>query len=368
MKRRSTYLTCTALIALSALAYAPSAEAGDARGAYVGIAAGWDGQEKIRADLSGAQYLRKDLSTDDNALVVFSGGYRFANHWRLEGEINYTNHGMGGGEFSGHTSTLGGMVNALYEFDVAPRLSLALGAGIGMGAGTIKITGNGSSTSTANRIHDTRTAPQWQLIGEANYTLTPHLELFANYRYRGLQLDNDTYGTSYYTSSGYNTVGKVHSWHDHAVLFGIRFFFNGPAEPPAPAKPVAAPPPPPPVAAAPVPPPPPPVTSYVVFFDFAQSDLTDKAQDIIAAAVKTAKANGFVRIHIVGHTDTTGADTLNQGLSEKRAEIVKAKMAELGLDASGIAVEGKGFHDLLVPTGKNVKEPQNRRAVIDLGK
>lgn len=364
MKRRSTLLACTAFLALTALTCAPSAQAGEARGAYVGIAAGWNSQENIRADLSGSQYLRKELSTDDNALLVFSGGYRFDNHWRLEGEINYTNHGMGKGEFSGHTSTLGGMINALYEFDVAPRLSLALGAGIGMGAGTVKITGNGSSTSTSNRIHDTRTAPQWQLIGEANYTLTPHLELFANYRYRGLQLDNDTYATRYYTTSGYDTVGKLHSWHDHTVLFGIRFFFNGPAKP---AAPVAAAPPPPPPAAVPTPPPPPPVTTYVVFFDFASADLTDTSKQIVAQAVKTAKTNGFVRVRIVGHTDTTGSAQLNQDLSEKRAEIVKAQMAELGLDATGIAVEGKGFHDLLVPTGKNVKEPQNRRAVIDLG-
>jgi OOP family OmpA-OmpF porin len=30
-------------------------------------------------------------------------------------------------------------------------------------------------------------------------------------------------------------------------------------------------------------------------------------------------------------------------------------------------IQGKGFHDLLVPTGPGVREPQNRRAVIDLG-
>jgi len=38
-----------------------------------------------------------------------------------------------------------------------------------------------------------------------------------------------------------------------------------------------------------------------------------------------------------------------------------------GLQATEIAIEGKGFQDPLVPTGPNVREPQNRRAVIDLG-
>ena len=42
-------------------------------------------------------------------------------------------------------------------------------------------------------------------------------------------------------------------------------------------------------------------------------------------------------------------------------------MVREGLDGRRIAIEGKCFHDPLVPTGPGVREPQNRRAVIDLG-
>jgi OmpA-OmpF porin, OOP family len=42
-------------------------------------------------------------------------------------------------------------------------------------------------------------------------------------------------------------------------------------------------------------------------------------------------------------------------------------MVREGMDGSSIAIDGKGFHDPLVPTGPGVREPQNRRAVIDLG-
>jgi outer membrane protein OmpA-like peptidoglycan-associated protein len=38
-----------------------------------------------------------------------------------------------------------------------------------------------------------------------------------------------------------------------------------------------------------------------------------------------------------------------------------------GLTADEISTVGKSFNDPLVPTGLNVREPQNRRAVIDLG-
>jgi len=57
----------------------------------------------------------------------------------------------------------------------------------------------------------------------------------------------------------------------------------------------------------------------------------------------------------------------NQGLSVRRAESVKGEMVREGMDGSQISIEGKSFHDPLVPTGPGVREPQNRRAVIDLG-
>jgi OmpA-OmpF porin, OOP family len=42
-------------------------------------------------------------------------------------------------------------------------------------------------------------------------------------------------------------------------------------------------------------------------------------------------------------------------------------MIDDGLNSAQIAIEGHGFHDPLVATGPGVREPQNRRAVIDLG-
>jgi outer membrane protein OmpA-like peptidoglycan-associated protein len=88
----------------------------------------------------------------------------------------------------------------------------------------------------------------------------------------------------------------------------------------------------------------------------------------VTEAVKTAKTNGFVKVQVVGHTDTVGSDKYNMKLSLDRATAVKDEMIRQGLGADGIAIDGKGFHDLLVPTGPGVREPQNRRAVIDLGK
>jgi outer membrane protein OmpA-like peptidoglycan-associated protein len=88
---------------------------------------------------------------------------------------------------------------------------------------------------------------------------------------------------------------------------------------------------------------------------------------VIAQAAQTAKSTGAVRVLVTGHTDTVGSATYNQALSELRAGAVKAQMVADGLAESAISTVGKGFNDPLVQTGPNVREPQNRRAVIDLG-
>ena len=120
-------------------------------------------------------------------------------------------------------------------------------------------------------------------------------------------------------------------------------------------------------APPPPPPPPPPVKTFIVFFDFNKSNLTAEGHSVVSEAVKTAKTNGFVKVMVTGHTDTVGSDSYNQKLSVSRAESVKDEMVNEGMDGSQISIEGKSFHDPLVPTGPGVREPQNRRAVIDLG-
>ena len=135
-----------------------------------------------------------------------------------------------------------------------------------------------------------------------------------------------------------------------------------PPAPPPPPAPYVEPAPPPPPAAAVVP-----AREFMVFFDFDKSNLTTEAREVVSAAVRTAKERGAVRIVVTGHTDTVGSLRYNQGLSERRANSVKAEMVKQGMDGTMIATVGKSFTDPLIQTGPGVREPQNRRAVIDIG-
>jgi OOP family OmpA-OmpF porin len=102
----------------------------------------------------------------------------------------------------------------------------------------------------------------------------------------------------------------------------------------------------------------------MVFFDWNKSNLTPEALKLISDAVAAAKKEGAKQIRIVGHTDTSGSPAYNLKLGQRRADAVAAQMVRLGVPAAAIATSSVGQKDLLVPTPDNVREPQNRRAVI----
>ena len=65
-----------------------------------------------------------------------------------------------------------------------------------------------------------------------------------------------------------------------------------------------------------------------------------------------------------GHTDTVGAATANVGLGLRRANVVRVRLIEAGLDGSAITVTSHGEATLLIPTADDVSEPRNRRVDI----
>jgi OOP family OmpA-OmpF porin len=119
---------------------------------------------------------------------------------------------------------------------------------------------------------------------------------------------------------------------------------------------------------APLPPPPPPpaVKQFIVFFGFDRCDITDEADRVLGEAAAAANATGSASIRIVGHTDTSGSPAYNQRLSECRSTAAKGNLVGKGVAGDSISTAGRGEAELMVQTGDGVKEPQNRRATVDL--
>ena len=117
----------------------------------------------------------------------------------------------------------------------------------------------------------------------------------------------------------------------------------------------------------PPPPPPPPMVappSFMVFFDWDRSNLSQQALNTIKQAADAFKTKGNARITATGHTDTSGPEAYNMALSLRRANAVKDALVREGVPAQAIIVVGRGEQGLLVQTGDGVREPQNRRVEI----
>ena len=160
-------------------------------------------------------------------------------------------------------------------------------------------------------------------------------------------------------------------WLDSMATIGLVINMGHAAPPPPP----AAPPPPP---AAP-PPPPPPQNVVIdlrgVNFKFDRPKkgehnigptLKPPAADSLAIldqAVDTLNRYPQVKIEIDGYTDSVGSDKYNQGLSERRANIVDQYLTSHGIDSSRItAVKGFGKTNP-VDTNKTAAGRQRNRRV-----
>ncbi|MDO5740452.1 MAG: OmpA family protein [Ornithinimicrobium sp.] len=106
-----------------------------------------------------------------------------------------------------------------------------------------------------------------------------------------------------------------------------------------------------------------------VLFDFDKATLTGAADDALAVAAKTLKAQDKRAITIAGHTDGQGSAARNLELSEQRAKAVaKALGDKLGADWQ-IAVEWHGMSKPAVkesgsPAQVKAAQARNRRVEI----
>lgn len=123
-------------------------------------------------------------------------------------------------------------------------------------------------------------------------------------------------------------------------------------------------PPPPPVVAAP----PPEVCSQklpgIVFFEFDSATPPADANQTIEFVSRNAAACNWTAFNVIGHTDRSGSNAYNQGLSERRAQAVAALMTSMGLSGAAITTGARGEDEPRVPTEDGVRNPQNRRVEI----
>jgi outer membrane protein OmpA-like peptidoglycan-associated protein len=123
------------------------------------------------------------------------------------------------------------------------------------------------------------------------------------------------------------------------------------------------------VIAAPVPPPPLPpacgeAIAGIVFFEWDSDVPPESAGQTLDAVVQNAGACRWQHLVVTGHTDRSGSDSYNNGLSVRRANAVANLLGAKGIDRGILEVSGHGESEPRVPTVDGERNPQNRRVEI----
>ena len=103
------------------------------------------------------------------------------------------------------------------------------------------------------------------------------------------------------------------------------------------------------------------VEIFTLYFDSRDFVNVDKKLNEIVEFIKN---NEDSYIQIIGHTDSKGAQTYNEELAKKRAEIVALKIKESGAKYLHIQVESYGENNLALKTPDGVDEALNRRVEV----
>lgn len=106
-------------------------------------------------------------------------------------------------------------------------------------------------------------------------------------------------------------------------------------------------------------------TEFIVYFGWDVAKLSPLAQSFLNDVATEAKKQEPSSIAIKGYTDTSGPAAYNMKLSKWRADNVATYLAGKGVSRSIMDVRWFGENDLMVKTGPNVREPNNRRVEID---
>ncbi len=79
-----------------------------------------------------------------------------------------------------------------------------------------------------------------------------------------------------------------------------------------------------------------------IYFDFDKATLKSESFIELNKVVEFLKQNSHVEIEIAGHTDSKGADTYNQNLSQGRSQSVVDYLSSQGIDSSRLTAHGYG--------------------------
>lgn len=104
-----------------------------------------------------------------------------------------------------------------------------------------------------------------------------------------------------------------------------------------------------------------------ISFDTGRSEIKPNLRPILDQFASGLSGQPNTEVRIVGHTDNTGPDAVNDPLSVQRAEAARQYLAARGVDPRRVTIAGRGEREPIASNATDAGRAQNRRVEIFLG-
>ena len=101
-----------------------------------------------------------------------------------------------------------------------------------------------------------------------------------------------------------------------------------------------------------------------ISFDTNRSDIKPNFRPILDKFAATLAENPYSKVSIIGHTDSTGSDAINDPLSVNRAAHTRDYLVAHGVASNRISIDGRGSHEPVASNDTDANRAKNRRVEI----
>ncbi|MFT5642961.1 MAG: outer membrane protein OmpA-like peptidoglycan-associated protein [Janthinobacterium sp.] len=101
-----------------------------------------------------------------------------------------------------------------------------------------------------------------------------------------------------------------------------------------------------------------------ISFDTNRAEIKPNLRPVLDRFATTLNQNQTTTVSIIGHTDNTGSDAINQPLSVERAANTRDYLAARGVSPTRIVIEGMGSRQPVASNNDSAGRARNRRVEI----
>jgi len=101
-----------------------------------------------------------------------------------------------------------------------------------------------------------------------------------------------------------------------------------------------------------------------ISFDTGRAEIKSDFRPVLDSFAASLTNNPGTQVSIIGHTDSSGSDAVNNPLSLNRAASTRDYLVSRGVAASRITIDGRGSHQPIVANDTPANRAKNRRVEI----